>query len=242
MRRPKAILLAAAVLTGVLSGGCTRIHSADELTQDTRPETTPVFTDTPELNFSADGVDPYANVIKYYAEQYQKDKENDDTLLPFTYVLYDMDKDGTPELIVRTGYSEADYALYVWTTDADKQPVQVDGSGNGAHTQIYGSENEIGFFINSCHMDTEYIAQYYLTEVNDLKEVQVYSGEMANEAQSAYGYYDLTAGDGFFRLDEQSIEDYRYKESPKVKDAKSAQSLEEYQKELAQLNDDNAVG
>ena len=153
-----------------------------------------------------------------------------------------MDKDGTPELIVRTGYSEADYALYVWTTDADKQPVQVDGSGNGAHTQIYGSENEIGFFINSCHMDTEYIAQYYLTEGNDLKEVQVYSGEMANEAQSAYGYYDLTAGDGFFRLDEQSIEDYRYKESPKVKDAKSAQSLEGYQKELAQLNDDNAVG
>ncbi|MFQ9094521.1 MAG: hypothetical protein ACLR5S_09685, partial [Ruminococcus sp.] len=205
MRRPKAILLAA-VLTGVLSSGCTRIHSADELTQDTRPETTPVFTDTPELNFSADGVDPYANVIQYYAEQYQKDKENDDTLLPFTYVLYDMDKDGTPELIVRTGYSEADYALYVWTTDADKQPVQVDGSGNGAHTQIYGSENEIGFFINSCHMDTEYIAQYYLTEGNDLKEVQVYSGEMANEAQSAYGYYDLTAGDGFFRLDEQSIE------------------------------------
>lgn len=133
MRRPKAILLAA-VLTGVLSSGCTRIHSADELTQDTRPETTPVFTDTPELNFSADGVDPYANVIQYYAEQYQKDKENDDTLLPFTYVLYDMDKDGTPELIVRTGYSEADYALYVWTTDADKQPVQVDGSGNGAHT------------------------------------------------------------------------------------------------------------
>ena len=127
MRRPKAILLAAAVLTGVLSGGCTRIHSADELTQDTRPETTPVFTDTPELNFSADGVDPYANVIQYYAEQYQKDKENDDTLLPFTYVLYDMDKDGTPELIVRTGYSEADYALYVWTTDADKQPVQGDG-------------------------------------------------------------------------------------------------------------------
>ena len=39
-----------------------------------------------------------------------------------------------------------------------------------------------------------------------------------------------------------SSEDYRYKESPKVKDAKSAQSLEEYQKELAQLNDDNAVG
>ena len=74
MRRPKAILLAA-VLTGVLSSGCTRIHSADELTQDTRPETTPVFTDTPELNFSADGVDPYANVIQYYAEQYQKDKE-----------------------------------------------------------------------------------------------------------------------------------------------------------------------
>lgn len=242
MRHTQAMILAAVLLSVILSGGCTRIHSAEELTQDTKPETTPVFTDTPKLKFSADGIDPYANVIQYYVEQYQKDAADNDMLQPFTYVLYDMDKDGTPELIVRTGYSEADYTLSVWTVDADKQPVQVEGAGNGAHTQIYGSENEIGFFINSCHMDTEYIAQYYLTEGNSLEEVQVYSGELVNEAQSAYGYYDPTAGDGFFRLDEQSIEDYRYKESPRVKDAKTSQSLEEYQKALAQLNDDNAVG
>ena len=159
MRHTQAIILAAVLLAGIVSGGCTRIHSAEELTKDTRPETTPVFTDAPKLEFSADGVDPYANVIAYYVEQYQKDLESDDMLQPFTYVLYDMDKDGTPELIVRTGYSEADYALYVWTADADKQPVQVEGCGNGAHTQIYGSETELGFFINSCHMDTEYIAQ-----------------------------------------------------------------------------------
>ena len=222
MRHTQAIILAAVLLAGIVSGGCTRIHSAEELTKDTRPETTPVFTDAPKLEFSADGVDPYANVIAYYVEQYQKDLESDDMLQPFTYVLYDMDKDGTPELIVRTGYSEADYALYVWTADADKQPVQVEGCGNGAHTQIYGSETELGFFINSCHMDTEYIAQDYLTEGNSLEEVQIYAYQMENEAQSAYGYYDLTAGEGFFRLDEQSIEDYRYKASPQVKDAKTA--------------------
>ena len=175
-------------------------------------------------------------------EQYQKDLESDDMLQPFTYVLYDMDKDGTPELIVRTGYSEADYALYVWTADADKQPVQVEGCGNGAHTQIYGSETELGFFINSCHMDTEYIAQDYLTEGNSLEEVQIYAYQMENEAQSAYGYYDLIAGEGFFRLDEQSIEDYRYKASPQVKDAKTALSLEEYQKQLEQLDNAHAVG
>ena len=116
MRHTQAIILAAVLLAGIVSGGCTRIHSAEELTKDTRPETTPVFTDAPKLEFSADGVDPYANVIAYYVEQYQKDLESDDMLQPFTYVLYDMDKDGTPELIVRTGYSEADYALYVWRT------------------------------------------------------------------------------------------------------------------------------
>ena len=168
MRHTQALILAAVLLAGIVSGGCTRIHSAEELTKDTRPETTPVFTDAPKLEFSADGVDPYANVIAYYVEQYQKDLESDDMLQPFTYVLYDMDKDGTPELIVRTGYSEADYVLYVWTADADKQPVQVEGCGNGSHTQIYGSETELGFFINSCHMDTEYIAQDYLTEGNSL--------------------------------------------------------------------------
>jgi len=48
---------------------------------------------------------PIYIVIAYYVEQYQKDLESDDMLQPFTYVLYDMDKDGTPELIVRTGYS-----------------------------------------------------------------------------------------------------------------------------------------
>ena len=242
MRHTQASILAAVLLAGIVSGGCTRIHSAEELTKDTRPETTPVFTDAPKLEFSADGVDPYANVIAYYVEQYQKDLKSDDMLQPFTYVLYDMDKDGTPELIVRTGYSEADYALYVWTADADKQPVQVEGCGNGAHTQIYGSETELGFFINSCHMDTEYIAQDYLTEGNSLEEVQIYAYQMENEAQSAYGYYDLTAGEGFFRLDEQSIEDYRYKASPQVKDAKTALSLEEYQKQLEQLDDAHAVG
>lgn len=242
MRHTQAIILAAVLLAGIVSGGCTRIHSAEELTKDTRPETTLVFTDAPKLEFSADGVDPYANVIAYYVEQYQKDLESDDMLQPFTYVLYDMDKDGTPELIVRTGYSEADYVLYVWTADADKQPVQVEGCGNGSHTQIYGSETELGFFINSCHMDTEYIAQDYLTEGNSLEEVQIYAYQMENEAQSAYGYYDLTAGEGFFRLDEQSIEDYRYKTSPQVKDAQTALSLEEYQKQLEQLDDAHAVG
>lgn len=242
MKQAKAILCTAVLLSGILFGGCTRIHSADELTQDTRPETTPVFTDAPKLDFSADGVDPYANVIQYYLEQYQEDAKSDDTLLPFTYVLYDMDKDGTEELIVRTGYSEADYALYVWTAGDDRKPVQVEGSGNGAHTQIYGSENENGFFINSCHMDTQYIAQYTLSEGNTLEETEIYGNQMANEAQATYGYYDLTAGDGYFRLDEQSIEDYRYKASPQVKDAKESLSLDAYQEHLAQLNDADAVG
>ena len=76
MRHTQAIILAAVLLAGIVSGGCTRIHSAEELTKDTRPETTPVFTDAPKLEFSADGVDPYANVIAYYVEQYQKDLES----------------------------------------------------------------------------------------------------------------------------------------------------------------------
>ena len=40
MRHTQAIILAAVLLAGIVSGGCTRIHSAEELTKDTRPETT----------------------------------------------------------------------------------------------------------------------------------------------------------------------------------------------------------
>ena len=36
MRHTQAIILAAVLLAGIVSGGCTRIHSAEDLTKDTQ--------------------------------------------------------------------------------------------------------------------------------------------------------------------------------------------------------------
>ena len=135
MQHTQAIILAAVLLAGIVSGGCTRIHSAEELTKDTRPETTPVFTDAPKLEFSADGVDPYANVIAYYVEQYQKDLESDEMLQPFTYVLYDMGQGrhtGTdcPDRLQRSGLCPLRLDSRCGQTAGTGG-----GCGNGAHTR-----------------------------------------------------------------------------------------------------------
>ena len=154
-----------------------------------------------------------------------------------------MDKDGSPELIVRTGYNEAEYTFCVWTTDADKNPVQVEGDASGSHTLLYGSDSENGFFTSGCYMDTQNITQYTLTEGNTLAETVCYQGQLVGESQIAYGYYDFSAGEGCFRIVQKPLSSYAYqKESPHVTDAQDTMSLEEYQEALNQIGTDGAVG
>ena len=153
----KRYAFSGALVCALLLSGCGKIDHTAGPASATQPATAQQFTDAPALEFSAADSDPYRNVIQYYLEQYQSDSAQDDSLPEPTYALYDMDKDGSPELIVRTGYNEAEYTFCVWTTDADKNPVQVEGDASGSHTLLYGSDSENGFFTSGCYMDTQNI-------------------------------------------------------------------------------------
>lgn len=239
----KRYAFSGALVCALLLSGCGKIdHTAGPISA-TQPATAQQFTDAPALAFSAADSDPYQNVIQYYLEQYQSDSAQDDSLPEPTYALYDMDKDGSPELIVRTGYNEAEYTFCVWTADADKDPVQVEGDASGSHTMLYGSDSENGFFTSGCYMDTQNITQYTLTEGNTLAETVCYQGQLVGESQIAYGYYDFSAGEGCFRIVQKPLSSYAYqKESPHVTDAQDTMSLEEYQEALNQIGTDGAVG
>ena len=221
----KRYAFSGALVCALLLSGCGKIDHTAGPASATQPATAQQFTDAPALEFSAADSDPYRNVIQYYLEQYQSDK------------------DGSPELIVRTGYNEAEYTFCVWTTDADKNPVQVEGDASGSHTLLYGSDSENGFFTSGCYMDTQNITQYTLTEGNTLAETVCYQGQLMGESQIAYGYYDFSAGEGCFRIVQKPLSSYAYqKESPHVTDAQDTMSLEEYQEALNQIGTDGAVG
>ena len=231
------------LLLGVaMLGGCSRISHIDGVLEQTRSATTPVFTDVPELHFTAGANDPYENVVQHYVETYETAAAEDETLHPYQYVLYDMDGDDTAELIVRVGTCEADYLFCVWTVDADGNPMQIDGEAGASHTTLYGSDTENGFYCNSCHMDTQNIMQYTLTEGNTLEETAWFQNHLEGDGQIAYGYYDLTGADGFFQLVEQDITAYTYAESEHIRTAAEPMTIEEYQQELARLDTEEAVG
>lgn len=235
-----------ALLTAVLLGGCSRISHSDGITGQTRPDAAPVLTDAPNESFTAGANDPYEHVAQYYLDEYNAVSEEDKQIYSYQncYALYDLDKDGTLELIIRLGFCEGDYQFYVWTLDADGNPVQIDGSAGGSHTGLYGSNTETGFYVNSCHMGNQHIQKYDMTEGNTLSETEIYGGGLVGDAQNLYGYYDLTSGQGFFRIVEKYITEYTFEESEHVVDATEPMTLEEYIAglEAVKAAEDMAVG
>lgn len=67
-----------------------------------------------------------------------------------SYLLYDVDKDNTPELLIRFGHSEASYQRKLYTY-ADGQAQLVEDSPSG-HTSFYSVPNENGILYYMGHM------------------------------------------------------------------------------------------
>ena len=67
-----------------------------------------------------------------------------------SYLLYDVDKDNTPELLIRFGHSEASYNRKMYTY-ADGQAQLVEDSPSG-HTSFYSVPNENGILYYMGHM------------------------------------------------------------------------------------------
>ena len=243
MRR--IVLAGVAVLVCGMFSGCDRISGTDGPAVQTRPDDVPELPETP-LSFPAGINDPYENVVQYYQELDESVTAAEQQIYAYhnQYALYDMDQDGPLELFIKLGYSEADFQYTVWMLDKDGNPVQVEGVAGGAHTALYGSDEKPGFFTNSCHMGSQVVKNYTLTENKELSETIVYEAFLAEETEQLYGYYELTSAEGYFWLKELPIGEYTYAESEQVRDTSISMTLEEYQKGLDSLRaaDADAVG
>ena len=85
--------------------------------------------------------DIYTDVIAQY--RIASDKE----VCPYVYVMADLDLDGYPELMVKTGNCEANYAYEIWTKGADGKAVKA-GTANGFHSNLYYNDQDGTLYSN----------------------------------------------------------------------------------------------
>lgn len=87
------------------------------------------------------------------------------------YFLFDITKDGTPELWVTVGSCEADYALYVYTYDNGAKQIYETGAG---HSSFFSGSD---YIIQVCaHMG--YSSWYKITYDGKMKEEEVFTEDI----------------------------------------------------------------
>ena len=77
-----------------------------------------------------------------------------DVAIENSYLLYDVDKDGIPEMVIKTGTCEADYTGTLYTFRNGKaEKVDIFGLG---HSSLYSYPEENGIIIDTGHMGYAY--------------------------------------------------------------------------------------
>ncbi len=118
-----------------------------------------------------------------------------DDMKPCEYTLYDINKDGTPELILKRGTCEADYMFEFYTYTNGKAALL--GEYRGDHSGLYALENKNGVYIQFAHMGCESID---IISIKDGKIVsEAYLAEVYREPDEDYtdlaGYLEATPAD-----------------------------------------------
>lgn len=167
--------------------------AADTTAAGTEAETT-----THEANVSAGGrMDMYPAVyqseIRYVFEQTAKDN---DGLSSIEYAFRDMDADGIPELILKYGTCEADYAIHVYRFDENCE-LQDLGAFGGGHTSFCYDENTGNFVILWGQMGYATL-HYFVWQDGTLKVADTYDFEL-NEQNPSYD--DVLKEKGIHRID-----------------------------------------
>ena len=87
--------------------------------------------------------DIYTDVIAQY--RVASDKE----VYPYSYAMADLNLDGYPELMVKTGNCEANFVYEIWTKGADGKAVKI-GTARGFHSQLYYNDQTGLLYSNMC--------------------------------------------------------------------------------------------
>lgn len=165
--------------------------------------------------------DIYTDVIVQY--RVASDKE----VYPYTYAMADLNLDGYPELMVKTGNCEANFVYEIWTKGADGKAVKI-GTARGFHSQLYYDDQTGLLYSNMCIQDAQSISSYAMVS-GTLQETLLCNWELRDsDYYRQNGYYDLTRMDHVFLLVENDINDYVFQNSALQSGNDSAMTIDEY--------------
>lgn len=98
--------------------------------------------------------DAYVQILKEYENQ--KEWGYDSYIYP-KYCVYDIDKNGVPELIIDENKSEAQKRIHIYTYDLTSKETKYLGSEGSGHSSLCSVPNENGVMRFTAHMDYEYV-------------------------------------------------------------------------------------
>ena len=185
----------------------------------TEPETTDIYTDV---------ISNYRNECAGLA-------------YPYSYAMADLDLDGYPELMVKTGTCEADYVYIIWTKGTDGTAVKA-GECAGFHTVLYYNNQTGLLYTNACQMDGERLEEYRLTD----KQMQVTNSYSWRLQDSTYyqehSYYNPTLMENVYELSERDVTDYCFAVSDMI-DATpdETMTIEEYIQKTSENSSTEAI-
>ena len=165
--------------------------------------------------------DIYTDVIAQY--RVASDKE----VYPYSYAMADLNLDGYPELMVKTGNCEANFVYEIWTKGADGKAVKI-GTARGFHSQLYYNDQTGLLYSNMCIQDAQSISSYAMVSGTLQETLLCNWGLRDSDYYRQNGYYDLTRMDHVFLLVENYINDYVFQNSALQSGNDSAMTIEEY--------------
>ncbi len=139
----------------------------------------------------------YLTQLNKACERVKQDSKNDSTTMEFnpTYTVYDIDKDGIKELIIKTGICEADYTYEFYTYQNGLISL---GTTHAGHSGLYIPEDNNGLYLRYCPPpgDMYYVSLYRLTVKNNKLNTKILykdkeiSIEERDEFSKQYKYLD----------------------------------------------------
>ena len=123
----------------------------------------------------------YVNARSAYLETiklYQTSSTNTD------YVITDINKDGNPELIIRSGSNDSNYNFHFYTFNISE--LKYLESVSGVHTILYEMEDEKYIYALYAHMNYEQVTLYGLNNNNKLVK-KVYDARQLQDGEEHIG-------------------------------------------------------
>ena len=130
----------------------------------------------------------YIRLLNEYREYYLPDADEPaNEWTPIQYYLYDVNKDGIPEMIIKRGTCEADYNGEMYSNDGyAAKPFAYDLPLG--HTSLYSDPGENGIIFDGGHMGEHWVSKGYMTK--DTLEYEEVFGETLMGEDDVYTNMD----------------------------------------------------